>query len=61
MVILQTTLCCALPCLAILQPTFYGALLYLAMIRATICSTLLVDVSIVGGLVGVPFRWLVGG
>jgi hypothetical protein len=60
MVILQTTLCCALPCLAILLPNICGALLCLAMIQSTICSTLLVDMLVVGGLVGVPFRRIVG-
>jgi hypothetical protein len=58
MVILETTLCCSLPCLAILQPTLCGALLCLAMIQ--ICSALLVDMLVVGGLVGLPFRRLVG-
>jgi hypothetical protein len=45
MAILQTTICCALLCLAILQLTICGALLWLASLQLTIRSALPFDIT----------------
>jgi hypothetical protein len=64
MAMVQTIICCALLlCLQLIRATICGTLICLQLIRASICSTLLVDMLVCGlvwGLVGVPFRRLVG-